>query len=54
MASTFNNYLLSVADSLSNDFKAVDNNMTPLHYLQNNLTKPDNKMKWIYVTTYEL
>jgi len=54
MANTFNNYFLSVADSLCKDFKAVDNNMTPLHYLQNNLTKPENKMKWKYVTTYEL
>jgi len=53
-ANTFNNYFLSVADSLCNDFKAVDNNMTPLHYLQNNLTKLDNKMKWKCVTTYEL
>jgi hypothetical protein len=38
MANSFNNYL-SVADSLCNDFKAVDNNITLLHYLQNNLTK---------------
>ena len=43
-----------MADSLCNDFKAVDNNITPLHYLQNNFTKPGNKMKWKYVTTYEL
>jgi len=54
MANTLNNYFLSVADSLCKDFKADDNNMTPLHYLQNNLTKPDNKMKWKYVTMYEL
>ena len=54
MANTFNNYFLSVADSLCKDFKAVDNNMTPLHYSQNTLKKPNNKMKWKYVTTYEL
>jgi len=39
MVNTSNNYFLSMADSLCNDFKAVDNNITLLHYLQNNLTK---------------
>jgi hypothetical protein len=54
MANIFINYFLSVADLLNNKNKGYDENTKPIHYLQNYLTKPINKMKWKYVTTYEL
>jgi uncharacterized protein YktB (UPF0637 family) len=54
MANTFNNYFLSVAELLNNENKGYDKNTTPIHYLQNYHTKPRNKMKWKYVSTYKL
>ena len=54
MANIVNNYFLSVADLLNKDNKRDDKNTNPLHYLQNFINKPNNKMEWKYATTYEL
>ena len=54
MANIFNNYFLSVADLLNKENKDYKNNIKPLHYLQNYLSKTFNIMKWKYVTTYEM
>ena len=48
MANSFNNYFLSVADLLNKDNKRDDKNTNPLHYLQNFINKPNNKMEWKY------
>jgi hypothetical protein len=54
MANIFNNYFLSVADLLNKDNKSNDKNTNLLHYPQNFIKKPVNKMEWKYATTYEL
>jgi len=54
IASTFNNYFLSVAELLSIKNKEDDNNRKPLQYIQNHLKKYGNVVKWKYVITYEL
>jgi hypothetical protein len=54
MATTFNNYFLSVADLLNNNNKGYDNNTNPIHYLQNYFTKPINQINWKYTTTHEI
>ena len=47
-------YFLSVAYQLNNENIGYENKNKPTHYLRNYLLKSTNKMKWIYITTYEL
>jgi len=53
IAKTFNNYFLSVTDSINTDNKKYINTGKPLNYLSNNLIKSSTKSNWHYATNYE-
>jgi hypothetical protein len=56
IASTFNNYFLSIADLINtNNNNHVDNHITnPMNYLLNSFKRTFTKMSWQYASTYEI
>jgi hypothetical protein len=58
IADTFNNYFISIANTIcatvTNDKNETSTNKTYLKYLNNIFKKPFSKIKWNYVTTYEV
>jgi hypothetical protein len=58
IADTFNNYFISIANTVSatvtNDKNETSTNKIYLKYLNNSFKKPFSKIKWNYVTTYEV
>ena len=54
IANIFNDYFLSVANSLKKGNKDYENKIESIHYLHNCLNKPPQKMKWKYISTYEI
>jgi hypothetical protein len=54
IANIFNNYFLSIADSINSNNKHVTTNMTnPINYLANSFRKPFTKISWQYTYSYE-
>jgi hypothetical protein len=56
IADNFNNYFLSIADSINTDNnKHINTSMTnPINYLSNRFRRPFTKMSWQYASTYEI
>ena len=54
ISNIFNDYFLSVAISLKKGNKEYENKIESIHYLHNCLNKPHKKMKWKYISTYEI
>ena len=56
IANTFNNYISSVADSISLDKNKdiTSNRIDPIDYLYNFYSKPFSKIKWQYTSTHEI
>jgi hypothetical protein len=52
----FNNYFLSIADSINSDNnKYINTSMTNLiNYLANSFQRPFAKISWQYASTYEI
>jgi len=53
IADNFNNYFLSIADSINTDNnKHINTSMTnPINYLRNSFRRPFTKMRWQYAST---
>jgi hypothetical protein len=55
IANNFNNYFLSIADSINSNNKHVNTNMTnPINCLANSFRKPFTKISWQYTSSYEI
>ena len=56
IADNFNNYFLSIADSINTDNnKHINTSMTnPINYLSNSFRRPFTKMSWQYASTYKI
>jgi hypothetical protein len=56
VANIFNNYFLSIADSINSDNnKHINTSMTnPINYLANSFRRPFAKISWQYAATYEI
>jgi hypothetical protein len=56
IANIFNNYFLSIADSVNSDTnKHINTSMTnPFSYLANSFRRPFTKISWQYASTYEI
>ena len=55
IANIFNNYFISIADTVNADNnKHINTSMTnPINYLTNNFRRPFPKISWQYASTYE-
>jgi hypothetical protein len=56
IANIFNNYFLSIVDSINTDNnKHINSSMTsPINYLANSIRRPFTKISWQYASTYEI
>jgi len=53
IANIFNNYFISIADTVNADNKHINTSMTnPINYLTNNFRRPFPKISWRYASTY--
>jgi Notch-like protein len=55
IANIFNNYLLTIADTITSNNNHGNTNMThPINYLANSFKKPFANIHWQYNSTYEI
>jgi hypothetical protein len=56
IANIFNNYFLSIADSINSDNKKhINTSVTnPINYLANSFRRPFAKISWQYISTYDI
>jgi hypothetical protein len=56
IATTFNKYFLSIADSIIHKNKNHTNKeiANPINYLVNTFSSPSKKISWKYATSYEI